>query len=111
MMKLIFVCSPYAGDIEQNTLRARRYCRFAYEKGNVPYAPHIHNTQFLDEKIPYERRKGIELGLEILKRCDELWCFGSVLTSGMEEELIFAARHKIKIRYFNEKCEEVNVGE
>ncbi len=106
-MKLIFICSPFAGDTEHNTLSASRYCRFAYSKGHVPYAPHLHNPQFLDESIVEERNDGIRLGFEILKHCDELWCFGRVLTNGMEEELRYAYKHGIPIRYFTDKCEEV----
>lgn len=108
-MKLIFICSPFSGEIETNTLRASRYCRFAYIKGNVPYAPHLHNPQFLDENIPEEREKGIKLGLEMLKHCDELWCFGGTLTEGMEVELNFAFHNAIPIKYFSEKCEEISV--
>lgn len=108
-MKLIFICSPFAGDIELNTLRASRYCRFAYINGYVPYAPHIHNPQFLDENIPEERDGGIKLGLEVLKHCDEIWCFGGILTKGMEKELKFAFQHDIPIKYFSEKCEGLNV--
>ena len=56
MMKLIFVCSLYTGDIEQNKLRARRYCRFAYEKKCAictSYSQH----RFLDEKIRMKEEK------------------------------------------------------
>jgi hypothetical protein len=106
-MKLIFICSPFAGDIEINTLRARRYARFAYIKGYVPYAPHLHNPQFLSEDISVEREAGITLGIEILSRADELWCFGEVLTSGMEEELRYAYQNDVPIKYFTEKCEEI----
>lgn len=28
---IVYICSPYAGDIESNTAAARRYCRFAVE--------------------------------------------------------------------------------
>ncbi len=106
-MKLIFICSPFAGDIELNTSRASRYCRFAYIKGHVSYAPHLHNPQFLDEDIIEERNDGINLGLEILKLCDELWYFGRELTNGMEKELRYAFQYGITIRYFSEKCEEI----
>ena len=106
-MKMIFICSPFSGDIETNALRASRYCRFAYINGYVPFAPHLHNPHFLDENIRKERNDGIKLGFEILKICDELWCFGGILTNGMEEELRFAFQHGIPIRYFTEKCEEV----
>ena len=38
---IIYVCSPYAGDIESNVQAARRYSRFAVESGYIPIAPHL----------------------------------------------------------------------
>ena len=106
-MKLVFICSPYRGDIDGNKTRAQRYCRFAYTQGAAPIAPHLHNTQFLDEDILEERKVGIELGLQLLRRADELWCFGNRLTEGMEIELKTAQQMKLKVRYFTDRCEEV----
>lgn len=106
-MKLVFICSPYRGDIEHNTKRAQRYCRFAYTQGVVPIAPHLHNTQFLDEYIIEERQAGIQLGIELLGRADELWCFDNRLTEGMKAELRVAEQMKLPVRYFTDQCEEV----
>ncbi len=105
-MKLVFVCSPYHGAVEYNTSRAKGYCRFVQPHGCIPFAPHLHNTQFLDENITEERETGILLGLELLKRVDELWLFGNKLTEGMQIELKTAQELRIPIRYFTDKCEE-----
>ena len=35
---IVYVCSPYSGDIEANILNARRYCRFAVDRGCIPIA-------------------------------------------------------------------------
>ena len=110
-MKLIFICSPYRGDTELNIERARRYCLFAHTQGVVPFAPHIHNTQFLTESIREERDAGIRMGLEILKKCDEIWLFGSQITEGMESELKTAQRLNKQVRYFNDECQEVKTSE
>jgi hypothetical protein len=106
--QLVFICSPYGGDIERNTAKAAGYCRFAYTKGFTPYAPHLHNSIFLDESIPEEREVGISLGLEVLKRCDELWSFGKTVSAGMQVELNYAKENGIPIKYFNERCEEIS---
>lgn len=110
-MKLVYVCSPYRGNIEHNTLRARRYCYFVYKEGAIPFAPHLHNTQFLDEKIPEERESGLKLGLQLLRRCDELWLFGDKLTEGMEAELYEAHKLKLTIKYFTDKCQSREVND
>jgi len=106
-MKLVFICSPYRDNVALNTTKAKRYCYFAFIKGFTPYAPHLHNPQFLDEEDPEERSAGIQLGLKMLKQADELWCFGNTLTEGMEAEIRMARELKIPIRYFTDKCEEV----
>ena len=47
---LVYICSPYAGDVEKNTFRARAFSRFAVERHCIPIAPHLLCTQYLDEK-------------------------------------------------------------
>ena len=106
-MKLVFICSPYRGDIERNTLRSQAYCRFAYTQGTVPFAPHLHNTQFLDESISEEHQAGIVLGLHLLSHCEELWVFGNQTTEGMRVEIEAARKMDMPIKYFNDKCEEL----
>ncbi len=107
-MKLVFISSPYAGDIKANRKRAQRYCRFAYTKGVVPIAQHLLYPQFLDESIIEERQAGIRLGVELLQRVDELWVFGDYLSKGMEVELRAAQELKLAIKYFNDRCEMRN---
>ena len=45
---IVYICSPYAGDIEVNVAAARRYSRFAVDAGYIPIAPHLLFPQFLD---------------------------------------------------------------
>ena len=54
---IVYICSPYAGDVENNTAAARRYCRFAVEVGYIPIAPHLLFPQFLNDSNPKEREK------------------------------------------------------
>jgi hypothetical protein len=76
MKQMIFVCSPYRGDIETNTELARRYCRHVVDKGFIPIAPHLLFPQFMDDNNSEERELAIEMNLGILQRCSELWVFG-----------------------------------
>ena len=46
---LVYVASPFAGDVEKNVMNARRYCRFVAESGAVPLAPHLLLPQFMSE--------------------------------------------------------------
>ena len=106
-MKWIYVASPYKGDVENNVSNAKRYALFVAKKNLVPVAPHLYLTQFLDDNIETEREVGLALGLQMLKRCRELWVFGEYISSGMCAEIEFAVRHNIPIRYFTSQCQEV----
>ena len=90
MAKKIFVCSPLRGDIQGNMEKAKEYCKYVILEGNIPYAPHVFFTQFLDDNVPTERELGILGGLEFLKVCDELFVFGDKITEGMSKEITLA---------------------
>ena len=49
---IVYICSPYAGDVESNTAAARRYSRFSVEAGYIPIAPHLLFPQFLNDDDP-----------------------------------------------------------
>lgn len=48
-MERVFICSPFRGAEEKNVELARKYARFAYEKGCLPVVPHLYFPQFLKE--------------------------------------------------------------
>ena len=97
-MKLIYVASPYAGDIEQNTEYARRACRHVMNEGHAFFAPHLLYPQLLDDSKPQERQIGLDMGLSMLPRCDELWCYGDRISHGMHLEIEEAVRIGIPVR-------------
>ena len=104
---IVYICSPYAGDIESNTAAARRYCRFAVEAGYIPIAPHLLFPQFLNDSDPIERELGLFVGNARLSKCAEMFVFGSRISEGMEAEIKRATWKGHRIRYFTESCEEV----
>jgi hypothetical protein len=105
---MVFICSPYAGDIEHNTIKAKEYCRYAAMiHDEIPFAPHLLFTQFLDEFLPEEREQGISMGLDVLTYCSELWIFGNYVSKGMERELELARSLNKKIRWFDDDCKEL----
>lgn len=103
----VFICSPYAGNIRRNTEQARQYMKFAVRMGAIPFAPHLLYPQVLDESDPAQRELGLFFGSIWLGKCDELWVFGSNISSGMGMEIAKASRRRIPIRYFTESCREV----
>lgn len=104
---IVYICSPYAGDVENNTAAARRYCRFAVEAGCIPIAPHLLFPQFLNDNNPKERKLGLLFGNAILSKCAEMWVFGDRISEGMEAEIMRATWKGHRIRYFSKTCEEV----
>jgi hypothetical protein len=98
---LIFICSPYSGDVKRNQELARSYCRFVIQAGGIPLAPHLLFPQFLDDSDPGERKLALSMNKEILAKCDELWIFGSKVTSGMLLEATEAIKREIPIRRFH----------
>jgi len=105
---LVFICSPYAGDVTRNTRNARRYCLFAMEQGVAPFAPHLFYPQLLDDNDKEQRELGISLGLAWLRKCDALWYFGEKVTDGMGREIQAAKRHGLKVKHYNDELEETH---
>ena len=104
---LVYICSPYAGDIKTNIDNAKRYCRFAYRKNAIPLAPHLLYPQFLNDESPDERKDGLWMGLILLNKCNELWVFGANRSSGMQAEIEKAKKNNMYIRYFDSDLKEV----
>ena len=98
--RMIYICSPYAGNTEENTAFARQACGYATRQEAVPLAPHLLYPQILNDTVLEERETGIRLGLEILERCEELWICGDRMSAGMKREgggvlaLIFSYQHR-----------------
>ena len=102
---LVYICSPFSGDIEGNSEKAKRYCRFAVDAGAIPFASHLLLPQFMSEQT--ERETAMFFNKVFIGRCEQMWVFGDRITPGMKKELIWAKRYLKKIRYFTEECEEV----
>ena len=102
---IVYICSPFSGNVDENTKKARRYSRFAVDQGAIPIAPHLLFPQFMKEET--ERDLVIQMDMVLLAHCLELWVFGTYTSEGMEEEITRARKRRMPIRYFNEELEEV----
>jgi len=105
---LVYICSPYSGDVEGNIKKARSFCRFALDQNCIPIAPHLMFPQFMDDDIPQERELAMFMNMVLLAKCNELWVFGDTISKGMAQEIEKAKKRKQLIRYFNEKLQEVD---
>ena len=94
-MKMVYIASPLRGDYNTNIKKAVEYCRLAGEQGVLPLAPHIIFSQWCNDTIPEQREQGLQFGLALLEKADELWVMGTEFTQGMQGEVAFALEHKI----------------
>lgn len=97
--RIVYIASPYAGDIEGNTAFARNACRYCGEQGHTPIAVHLLYPQIYNDASPEERRRALQMGLHLLEVCDELWVCGDTISPGMEGEIRRATELGIPIRY------------
>lgn len=104
---IVYICSSYAGDTENNVSAARRYSRFAVERGYIPVAPHLLFPQFLNDSDPRERQMGLFFGNALMSKCAEVWVFGKRVTAGMQDEIRRAKWKHYRLRYFTEELKEV----
>lgn len=92
-MDKVYIISRYRAENEEelefNKKIARYYCRQILEEGNVPVAPHLYYTQFLDDSYPEDRKAGLYLGIRELRESKEylLVIVDGVISEGMKGEI------------------------
>lgn len=112
----IYVCSPLR-DYDYHTAysnieKAKEYCRFiAMGTGNIPIAPHIYCTEFLNDNIHEERTLGMNIGLELLENCEEVWVFGDHISDGMAKEIEYALELEMTVKFYTADCKRRNEDE
>lgn len=108
-MKLVYICSPLHGDMEANVRRATRYCEYAAGCGVIPIAPHVAWNGIFDETVTEKRETALRLGLELLRRCDELWVMGNEISQGMQGEIDEAGKMGKPAMYVLDETVENNL--
>lgn len=104
-MKLVYIASPLRGDSPsaedygKNIRQAAEYCEKACSLGVIAFAPHLYFTQFYNDTIAEEREKGLEMGLAMLEKCEELWVMGNSISRGMRGEIAYAKELGIPIHH------------
>lgn len=104
---LVYICSPYQGNIEFNVTNARIYCRYALGHNCIPIAPHLLFPQFMNDEKQEDRELAMFMNMVLLSKCEELWVFGNTISRGMGQEIAKAEKRRMKIRYFDYELKEV----
>lgn len=98
---MVYICSPFAGDVETSVENARRDSRFAVERGYLPITTHLLYPQFLDYDSQRERDLGLFFELVLLDRCTEIWVFEDHISAGMKAEIERAEIRGKVIKYYS----------
>ena len=100
--KLVYVCSPYRGNVQENERKAMSYCRFVIGCNKAPLAPHLLYPRFLNDSSTLERDIAMQINKILLERCDEIWIFGDRISAGMAKEIAYAKKLGIPRKWFAE---------
>ena len=105
---LVYICSPYSGNVEANTERTVRFCRFALDKDNIPLAPQLMFPRFMKDDDPEERNLAIFMDIVLMGKCREVWVLGDTVSAGMQKEIEKAMQRHQPVRWFSANFEEVD---
>ena len=79
---LVYICSPYSGNVDFNVTNARIYCKYAVDNKCIPIAPHLLFPQFMNDEEPTDRELAMFTNMVLLSKCEELWVFGNTISQG-----------------------------
>jgi hypothetical protein len=101
----VIIESPYAGG-HANVRYSRRCLRDSLNRGESPFASHLLYTQkeVLDDKIPADRRKGIDAAVAWLEVADAVAVYMDMhVTPGMVHGIVRASvlNKPIKLRWLD----------
>ena len=104
MVKLVYLESPYAGNVEKNIKYARLCMKDSLDRGEYPFASHLLYTQenILDDNDPVERTLGIVSGFAFAKLCSKTVVYADLgISNGMMLGIEDAIKNKrtIEVRY------------
>ena len=85
--KMIYICAPLRGDVEQNIEFARQKAQEVFQQGDIPICPHLMFPPIADPKHPAEDLAAREMGLRLVESCQQLNVYGTVWTDGMWAEI------------------------
>lgn len=104
---LVYICSPYSGDIEVNVELARQFCGFAVGAGKIPFAPHLLFPQFMDDADSDQRELAMFFNRVLLAKCEALWAYVGHVSLGMRLEIGWARDLELPIKFFDSDFKEV----
>ena len=85
--RLVYICAPLRGDVEQNITFARKKAREVFQAGQIPICPHLMFPPVADPLDPAQDQAAREMGLQLLALCQQVNVYGPRRTEGMRGEI------------------------
>lgn len=98
-LKLVYICAPLRGNVEQNIEFARQRAREVFQAGDIPVCPHLMFPPIANPGNPDEDQSAREMGLRLVALCQQVNVYGTC-TAGMRDEIELAERLEILVKYF-----------
>jgi hypothetical protein len=108
-MKIAYITFPLRGTIAENAKAANRYCEYVAGYGIVPLAPYRMFTAFLHDAAPSRQEQELQMSLELLRRCGEVWACGDEISQRMQGEIALAENLHIPTVYVLDRYIEENM--
>lgn len=106
---LVYICSPYSGNVENNVELARALCAHAVARRKIPLAPHLLFPQFMDDTYASDRELAMFFNRILLSKCEAIWVYTARVSAGMRTEIEWAHHLELPITYFDADFEEVTL--
>ena len=95
--KLVYICAPLRGNVEQNITFARQKAQEVFQEGDIPICPHLMFPPIADPNDPTQDQTAREMGLRLVDSCQQLNVYGPVWTDGMWAEIYRAEKNGLPI--------------
>jgi hypothetical protein len=96
---LVYICSPYAGDVRENVSSAQSYAGAIWDDGKIPIAPHLYFPQFAADESDVDRERALQECEKAVAMCSEIRVYGNYISDGMKREITAAIKAGVPIRW------------
>ena len=104
MSRLVYVCHPWRSDPAGNAAALRAICAELTAAGDIPIAPPLYLSQWLNDENEIERGLALDMALQLLELCREMRVYRPhrVTTEGMHQEILRAHERRIPVRWMEQ---------
>lgn len=92
---LAYITAPWGENEFENTEKAAKYCRDAYEAGFSPFCPVLVYPMFLRDDIPQEHNDMKAMARDILQRSTVLVVCGGTADEDVMDDIAIARRYRV----------------